>query len=104
MIEQDERLGSRHRVFRLGLKVWLQRKTQSTERSEWWGEVYDQHEPSLREGFVGLAKLKESVMAVVRRIQAGERTRVTDTDEEGAAADPGPAPADADGLSLENDA
>ena len=75
MIGREEGSAAGPRVFRLGLKVWMQQKTHPIERSEWWGEVYDQHEPSLREGFVGLAKLRYAVIGVVRRIQAGERTR-----------------------------
>ena len=75
MIGQHNGSGSRPKVFRLGLKVWRQRKTHVTECDEWRGEVYDQLEPRLSEPFRGLKGLLRAVLRTVSRIQGGERSR-----------------------------
>ncbi len=81
MIEPTDSPDEGTRIYRLGLKVWLEQRTHADEEDEWRGEVYDQLEPRVREGFRGLQRLAEIVTKIVQRIRAGDRARVERPEE-----------------------
>lgn len=90
MSGQEDGSSGGPKIYRLGLRVWLQQRTHPEEHDEWRGVVYDQIEPRLREAFRGLESLAMVVSRVIERIGRGDRTQTPPEGAGGSDADPDP--------------